>query len=125
MPVLPLLVYLTPFFLVFEAVQLVVAERYLGVKQIERGTDPRSLGPSEPIAAGWTLALLLYWAWMGAMLVPGFGRAQVVCLLAVSFSGYALRRNCDLKWVLVVLTVEGAIRIGMLVSLIAMAWRRL
>ncbi len=121
----PLLVYLAPLYLLFEGIQLVAAERYLGVKQIERGADPRELGPTELGSALWTLTLLSYWAWMGAMLVPGFGRAQVVCLLIVSFAGYTLRRNCSLKWVLVILTVEGAIRIGMLVSLLAMAWRRL
>jgi hypothetical protein len=121
----PILTYAAPIFLLFEAAQLVIAERYLGVKQIERGLDPRELGPSEAIAAAWTGVLVAYWAWMGAMLVPGFGRAQVVCLLLVSLVGYGLRRNCRLKWVLVILTVEGAIRIGMLVSLMAMAWRRL
>lgn len=122
---LPLLAYFAPFFLIFEAAQLLVAERYLGVKQIERGVDPRRFGPGEPVAAGWVLGLVAYWVWMGAMLVTEFGRAQVVCLLGVSAIGYGLRRNCELKWVLVVLTVEGAIRIGMLVSLIAMAWRQL
>lgn len=121
----PLLVYAAPLFLLFEAVQLVISERYLGVKQIERGVDPRELGPPEPVAAIWVCVVVAYWAWMGAMLVPGFGRAQVVCLLAVSLLGYALRRNCPLKWVLVVMTIEGAIRIGMLVSLMVMAWRRM
>lgn len=125
MNTIPLLVYAAPFFLLFEAVQLVVSERYLGVKQIERGIDPRELGPPEPLAAAWVLSALAYWAWMGAMLVPGFGRAQVVCLLAVSILGYIIRRNCPFKWVLVVLTIEGAIRIGMLVSLLAMSWRRM
>lgn len=125
MNAIPLLVYAAPFFLLFEAAQLVVGERYLGVKQIERGVDPRELGPPEPVAAGWVLCVLAYWAWMGAMLVPGFGRPQILCLLAVSIIGYAVRRNCPFRWVLVVLTIEGAIRIGMLVSLLAMAWRRM
>lgn len=122
---IPFLVYCAPVFLVFEAAQLVLAERYLGVKQIERGEDPRLLGPTEPVAAAWTILLVAYWAWMGAMLVPGFGRIQIVCMLLVTFIGYGFRRNCELKWALVVLTIEGAIRIGMLVSLIATALRRL
>lgn len=120
----PWMVYLAPFFLVFEAVQLVASERFLGIKQLERGVDPRETGPREGAAALWTLTLLVYWAWMGAMLVPGFGRAQILCLLAVSLLGYAVRRNCPLRWVLVVLTIEGAIRIGMLVSVLALAWRQ-
>jgi hypothetical protein len=121
---IPLLVFLAPVFLLFEGVQLVAAERYLGVKQVERGLDPRELGPSEPLAAVWALALLVYWAWIGAMLVPGFARPQVVCLLVVSLLGYAARRHCTVKWVLVILTLEGAIRIGMLVSIMVLAWRR-
>jgi hypothetical protein len=36
-----------------------------------------------------------------------------------------VRRGCGLKWLLVVLTFEGSIRIGMLLSLCALAWRRL
>ena len=39
--------------------------------------------------------------------------------------GYALRTTCGLKWVLVVLTFEGSIRVGMLISLIGMSWRAL
>lgn len=114
-----------PLFVVFEAWQLVMSERLLGVKQIAIGGDPRPRGPREPIAAIWTLLLVAYWAWMGAMLVPGFGRPQIICLLGVSFLGYALRRNCALKWVLVILTLEGAIRIGMLISLMGSAARKL
>lgn len=121
----PYLVFLAPVFLLLEAWQLVMSERLLGVKQIAAGGDPRTRGPSERVAAAWTIGLIFYWAWMGAMLVPNFGRAQVVCLLLVSFVGYALRRNCALKWVLVILTLEGAVRMGMLVSLLGTAWRRL
>jgi hypothetical protein len=46
-------------------------------------------------------------------------------LIVMTGLGYALRSSCGLKWVLVILTFEGAIRIGMLVSLFAMSWRRL
>jgi hypothetical protein len=121
----PYLIFLAPLFLLFESVQLVLAERLLGKRQIERGGDPREQGPTIRVAAVWTICLVFYWAWMGAMLVPGFGRPQVICLLAVSFLGYALRRNCGIKWVLVIITLEGAVRIGMLLSLLGMAWRRL
>ncbi len=113
----PYLAWLAPLFLMGEGVQLVLSERLLGVKQIALGGDPRERGPSATRAALWTIGLVLYWGWMGAMLVPNFARAQVICLLVVSFIGYALRRNCGLKWVLVILTLEGAVRIGMLLSL--------
>ena len=115
--------FLAPLFLLFELVQLVMSERYLGKEKIELGTDPRQGGPSEKIAAGWTLTLIVYWLWIGIMLALDFARAQVVALLAVSFVGYAIRRNCTLKWILVVLTFEGAIRIGMLLYISIRAWR--
>ncbi|OHE81716.1 MAG: hypothetical protein A3G75_10670 [Verrucomicrobia bacterium RIFCSPLOWO2_12_FULL_64_8] len=119
-----LLYSLAPFFLAFELWQLVIAERYVGIKQIERGSDPRELGLHEGIAALWSISLFLYWAWMGLMLFQAWGRLQTLFLVAVSLSGFLIRRGCGLKWVLVVLTFEGAIRIGMLVSLCAIAWRR-
>ncbi len=121
----PLMAFLAPLFFVFEGWQLVIGERYLGVKQIARHGDPRELGPSEPVAAFWTVAILAYACWTLAMLATGFARAQILCLIAVTLIGFNLRRNCSLKWVLVVLTIEGAIRIGMLVSLMGTVWRRL
>lgn len=122
---IPVLAYLAPLFLVFEGWQLVVAERHLGVKQIARNGDPRAEGPTEAVAAFWTLAIVAYAVWTLALLATGFARAQTLCLIAVTLVGYSLRRNCGLKWVLVVLTVEGAIRIGMLVSMLGVIWRRL
>lgn len=120
---IPVLAYAAPLFILFELAQLVASERLVGVKQIERGLDPRTRGPSEPVAAGWTISLVVYWLWMGMMLEPDFGRVHIVVLLVVSVVGYALRRNAGLKWILVILTFEGAIRIGMLISLTGRMWR--
>ncbi|MFT3782952.1 MAG: hypothetical protein QM790_13170 [Nibricoccus sp.] len=119
------LVFVTPVWFVFEIMQLVVSERFLGLKQIEAGTDPRKEGPSELISFFWTTSLLVYWAWLIAMLVQPLGRAQVVAMIVISGLGFLVRRSCSLKWVLVVLTFEGAIRIGMLLSLAALIWRQL
>ncbi|MCF3652183.1 hypothetical protein [Synoicihabitans lomoniglobus] len=121
----PEIAFLAPFFLVFELVQLVASERLVGVKQIERGSDPRLDAPSQRMAAIWTITLTLYWLWLGMMMVPNFARAHVIVLLATSLVGYALRRNAGLKWILVILTFEGAIRIGILVALIGRIWRRM
>ena len=120
-----LLFVFAPVFLAFELWQLVIAERYVGIKQIERGTDPRELGLGEAAAAFWSLTLLAYWAWMALMLFQPWGRLQVLMLIAVSGIGFLIRRGCGLKGVLVTLTFEGAIRIGMLLSLCVLAWRRL
>jgi hypothetical protein len=119
------LLLLAPFWILFEFWQLVVAERYLGIKQIEQDTDPRTLDLSERRAAFWSIGLLLEGAWMLALLFERFGRAQALCMLVVTLLGYTLRRSCGLKWVLVILTFEGAIRIGMLFSICGMFWHRL
>ncbi|HWL17404.1 MAG TPA: hypothetical protein VNR00_17480 [Opitutus sp.] len=116
---------LAPLFLGFECWQLVMGERYLGIKQIARNADPRTLGLGEFTAFCWTALLFAYWAWMLLLLATPAARLPALVLLAVSATGYALRRNVGLKWILVVLTIEGAVRVGLLVSLTVIAWRRL
>jgi hypothetical protein len=122
---MPSLVLLAPFFIAFEVWQLVISERYLGIKQIARGADPRELGLREITAFFWSAGLVFYWLWMFALLLQPFGRMQAACLIATTLVGFSLRRNCTLKWVLVILTFEGALRIGMLGSLCILAWRQL
>ena len=124
-PPIPLLLWLAPLFLAFEAAQLVLAERYIGVKQLARHADPRDLGPRELVAFFWIAGIVIYWLWMLALVAPAFGRLQALCMLAVSVGGVSLRRQLGAKWCLVILTFEGAIRIGMIVSLLGAAWRRL
>ena len=119
------LLVLAPLFLAFEVWQLVLCERYLGVKQLAAGHDPRNLPISERRAFLWTAALFLYWIWIGLILGGPNGRIQALCLFLVSLGGFTLRRNVPLKWVLVILTFEGAVRIGMLVSLGGVFWRHL
>ncbi len=119
------LILLAPLFLAFEVWQLVISERYLGIKQIARNGDPRALGLGEFTAFLWSAALFAYWLWMLGLVLAPFSRVHGLCLLAVSAVGFSLRRNSGLKWVLVILTFEGAVRVGLLVSLFGMAWRRL
>ncbi len=119
------LLLFAPIFLIFEFCQIVIGERYLGIKQIARGVDPRELPLGQFVAFCWSAGLIVYWLWMLSLLTLPFGRVHGLCLLAIFAVGFGLRRNCPLKWVLVILTVEGAIRIGLLFSLCAMAWRRL
>lgn len=119
------LVFLTPLWFILEVVQLIVSERFLGVKQIEAGTDPRQHAPRERLAFAWSTGIMLYWLWFLAMLFQPIGRAQIAAMIAITLAGYLIRRSCGLKWVLVVLTFEGAIRIGMLLSIAALAWRKI
>ena len=116
---------LAPVFLIFEIWQLVIGERYLGIKQIARGVDPRELPLGPVVAFCWSSGLIVYWLWMLSLLTLPFSRVFGLALLGVFAIGFGLRRNCRLQWVLVVLTFEGAIRIGLLCALCAMAWRRL
>ena len=119
------LVFLTPLWFLLEIALLIVSERFLGVKQIEAGTDPRLHTPREPLAFAWSTGILLFWLWLVAMLFQPLGRAQIAAMIVITLAGYAIRRSCSLKWVLVVLTFEGAIRIGMLLSIAALAWRKI
>ena len=114
-----------PLFFAFEIWQLVVSERYMGIKQIKVNADPRELPMAGWMAALWAGGLLFYLAWMLTLLLHPVGRSEGFVLLAVSAIGYALRSASGLKWVLVILTFEGSIRIGMLVSLFASTWRRM
>ncbi len=116
---------LAPLFLTFELWQLFVSERYMGIKQIRVNADPRELPMTNGMAAFWAGGLLVYFLWMFSLLLHPVGRAQGVILLVVSFLGYVLRSTGGLKWVLVILTFEGSIRVGMLASLFVMTWRRL
>lgn len=120
-----ILLLLAPFFLLFEVWQLIISERYLGLKQIARNGDPRTLGLGELMAFTWSMLLIGYGLWMCALMFLPASRVYGAALLATLVAGYSLRRNLALKWILVVLTFEGAVRVGLLVSLIAMAWRRL
>lgn len=119
------LVFFTPVWFVLEIVQLIVSERFLGVKQIEADVDPRQLGPREPLAFVWSAGILLYWLWFVAMLFQSTGRAAVVAMMVITLVGFSIRRNSRLKWVLVALTFEGALRIGMLLYLGALIWRKI
>jgi hypothetical protein len=116
--------YLAPLFLLFEVWQLVISERYLGIKQIARGADPRTLGLGEVTAFAWSLSIFAYWGWMLLLILTPSGRVHGIGLAAVSLMGFVARRSAPLKWVLVILTLEGAVRVGLLFSLCAVLWWR-
>ena len=116
---------LTPLFFAFELWQLFLGERYLGIKQIRVNADPRELPMSNWMAALWAGSLITYYLWMGTLLLHPTSRPQGAVLLVITFLGYLLRSTTTLKWTLVILTFEGAIRIGMLLSLLGIMWRQL
>lgn len=116
---------LAPLFLAFELGQLFLSERYMGIKQIRVNADPRELPMAGWMATTWAGGLVVYYLWMITLLLHPLGRAQGIVLLAVTATGYAIRSTCGLKWVLVVLTFEGSIRVGMLLSLCLMTGRQM
>jgi len=117
------LLYAAPVFLLFEVWQLFICERFVGVKVIRSGADPREMGLSERTAFFWIATIVLYWLWMGLTFGAGIARAQVVTLFATNIIGHLVRRNTSIKWTLVTLTFEGAVRIGMLASMISVLYR--
>jgi hypothetical protein len=118
-------VLLAPLFFAFELWQLVIGERYLGIRHIRANADPRELPMANGMAAAWAGGLIAYYAWMVTLLLHPVGRAQGFVLLGVSVAAYALRASASLKWTLVILTFEGSIRIGLLLSLVGATWRAL
>lgn len=119
------LALLAPLFFAFELWQLFIGERYLGIRRIHANVDPRELPMGQATAMVWGGGLLIYFVWMTSLLLHPVGRAQGIVLLATSVVGYALRAATPLKWTLVILTFEGSVRIGMLLSLGITTWRAL
>lgn len=118
------LLFLAPVWIAFELWQLVVAERYLGIARIETGEDPRRQPLGSFKAAFWSLGILSEWLWMLSLSLDYLGWVPAACMLVVSVLGFLLRLNTGLKWVLVILTFEGAIRIGMLLFITILVWKR-
>ena len=113
---------LAPLFLVFEIWQLVMSERYVGIKQIARGTNPREMGPSEAVSCLWAVSILVYGVWMASLLASGHTRIYGLILMGITGVGYSIRRNCGIKWILVTLTFEGALRVATLAPLAVVSW---
>jgi len=111
-------------FTVLEVAQLIVAQRFIGVEQIRRNLHPLDAAKPRPLwfSAGWVAGLLTDYAFQAALLIvpippaatehPDFIRFAAVLMLIISFGGFALRRSSGVKWGLVVLTIEGALRAG-------------
>ena len=115
-----LLINLAPVFMTFELVQVLVAERYIGLKQARAGTHPMtSAAPlPKPLLAFWLGGIGLTGLYMIALLFESRTGFQGLMMLGVTGLGFAIRRTIGLRWGLVVLTVERASVIGLMGSLL-------
>jgi hypothetical protein len=59
---------------------------------------------------------------MVALVSTPSSRFLGVILMGLTAAGYSIRRNCGLKWILVVLTFEGALRVTALGFLSVASW---
>lgn len=107
-------------FVIFEVAQLVIAHRYIGPAQIRRRLHPLEAPETPPwlLSVGWMSALWADYAFQVALFFTSLYIVQLTALLmlGVSLTGFILRRSCGLKWGLVVMTFEGALRVGCLMA---------
>ena len=115
-----ILIYLAPVFILFELIQLLMAERYIGIKQIRTGTHPLESPrrPPEWVSALWLAGRVLTWLYLILLVFDPRGGLQGFIMLMVTAIAAGLRRSLGMKWALVIMTVEGAVRMGLLANLL-------
>ncbi|GHC02533.1 hypothetical protein [Cerasicoccus arenae] len=115
-----LLIYLVPFIMLIDIAQLLVAERFIGMKQIRSGQHPLESDRRPPnwAIAIWITGLCILWLYMILLVFDPRGALQGGLMFFVSLSGFALRRMAGLKWALVLMTIETAIRLGLLANML-------
>lgn len=106
------------FFLLFEIVQIVVLERYIGIRSIRGELDPREM--PFPAWAGvlWLVLTKVYLLWTIVLLFEPPLRLAATLILAATGLGLILRRLGGMPWALVVFTFETAVRFGMLLAIV-------
>lgn len=115
-----LLVFLAPLFMGFDIGQLLLAERFIGVKQIRKGEHPLDADRRLPDWASglWVIGLGIYWAYMALLAFHPNTALQGILMIGITLAGFAVRRVSGLKWALVFLTLETAIRLGLLANIL-------
>jgi len=114
-----LLIYLAPLVMLIDIAQLLVAERYIGVKQIRSGVHPLESAKQPPVWAIiiWLTGLVILWFYMALLIFDPRGTLQGGLMFLVSLAGFGLRRVAGLKWALVLMTIETAVRLGLMANL--------
>lgn len=105
-----------------EIAQLVFAERVVGVKAIRAGGDP--FGVWQPPAwyeRVWLTLIAIILVYPVALLAVPEARIFALAMIGLTFLGYTIRRQSGLRFSLVVLTLEGALRIGAIIQVVFFA----
>jgi hypothetical protein len=114
-----LMVGLAPVVIGFEIAQLFVAHRYIGPAQIRRNLHPLDAPVTPPfwLSVGWMCGVWGDYIYQGTLVLEHniYVRLAALLMLAISLVGFVVRRACGLKWGLVVMTLEAALRIGFMV----------
>ncbi len=116
-----MLALLAPLFIFFELTQLIVAERYIGLRQIRANRHPLDENPGGPgklLTGAWLACLILSWVYYLSLLVLPETRLNGLIILGMTAFGTLARRAMSIKWTLVLMTIEGATRIGLLAHVI-------
>jgi len=111
-----ILAWLAPVFIFLEVAQLLVADRFLGVEQIRAGVHPLEKSPqgSTILSVMWLVGIVSGYIYQLSLLFNRPTNLPGLLLIAVTIAGFGFRRACGLKWALMVMTFEGALRLGFL-----------
>ncbi|WP_309396495.1 hypothetical protein [Cerasicoccus maritimus] len=106
--------------MLIDIAQLLAAERFIGVKAIRAGIHPLDAEhqPASGLMLLWLLGLGIMWLYMALLVIDPRGGLQGALMLMVSVGGFVLRRVAGLKWALVLMTIETAIRLGLLANML-------
>jgi hypothetical protein len=107
-------------FLLFEIAQVILLERYIGIRTLKADIDPRELPLPTWVAVLWILCAKFYVLWMILLLFERALALPASVMLAATLAGLVARRAYGLRGALVILTFEVAIRVGML--LVTLRW---
>lgn len=104
-----------------ELAHLVLAERRIGVRQIRAGIDPREAHPpANYIGWLWLALVAATQAYPVLLLLDGETRVFGLVMLLFGVVGFELRRWGGPRRALVILTIEGALRIGVIINMFVM-----
>lgn len=104
----------------FDLLQLVVMERYIGPRVIRKGQHPVTLRepPTHWLSVGLLAGNVTMLGFNLLLLTHPDTAFQGLIVIFISSAGFSLRRVVGLKWGLVMMTLEGALRIGMMLNLL-------